>query len=114
MHADKLINHVRDRDGRVELLTIPAPKTDFDSPLQAAEYVRDLERATTETIHRLFELARKEADYPLEVLLHWYINEQVEEEQWSGELAGLVHQFHEHQDQLIMLDQQWGKRAEQM
>jgi ferritin len=68
MHADKLIAHVSDRGGAVELLTLPAPRTDFASPLDAAGFVRDLERTTTEAIHRLFALARNDADYPLEVL----------------------------------------------
>ena len=101
-HADKLIQHVRDRGGEVELRTVPAPKADFTSPLDAANAVRDQERATTEMIHRLYELARKESDYALEVLLHWYITEQVEEEKWSGELASLMEQFQERPGEVFM------------
>ncbi len=56
MHAVRLIEHVRDRGAQVELLAIGAPKNEFASPLEAVNSVRDLERATTETIHRLFEL----------------------------------------------------------
>ena len=101
-HADKLIQHVRDRGGEVELRTVPAPKADFTSPLDAANAVRDLECTTTELIHRLYELARKESDYALEVLLHWYITEQVEEEKWSGELASLMEQFQERPGEVFM------------
>jgi len=72
--------------------------------------VRDWERTTTDKIHQLFDLARRENDYALEVLLHWYIAEQVEEEQWSGELAALTGQFHKRPEQLFMLDHQWAKR----
>jgi ferritin len=81
---------------------VPAPKGDFTSPLDAANAVRDQERATTEMIHRLYELARKEGDYALEVLLHWYITEQVEEEKWSGELAALMEQFQERPGEVFM------------
>ena len=108
MHAERLIEHVKDRGGQVELLAIPAPRTEFASPLEAVNSVRDLERATTETIHRLFELARKESDHALEVRLHWFITEQVEEEKWSSELAALMQQFHEHLEQVFMLDHQCG------
>ena len=101
-HADKFIQHVRDRGGDVELRTVPAPKADFTSPLDAANAVRDQERSTTEMIHRLSELARKEGDYALEVLLHWYITEQVEEEKWSSELAALMLQFQEHPGEVFM------------
>ena len=75
--------------------------------------MRDLERATTETIHRLYELARTENDYALEVRLHWFITEQIEEEKWSSELASLMQQFHEHPGQVFMLDHQWGKRLKE-
>lgn len=112
-HARRLIEHVKDRGGQVELLAIPAPRTEFDSPLEAVNAVRDLERATTETIHRLYELARTENDYALEVRLHWFITEQIEEEKWSSELASLMQQFHEHAGQVFMLDHQWGKRLKE-
>jgi ferritin len=60
MHASKLIQHVNDRGGRVELGAIPAPKADFVSPLEAAESVQALERTTTETINQLYEMACNE------------------------------------------------------
>lgn len=112
MHARKLIQHVADRAGKVELLSIPAPAANFESPFEAVKFVRDLERATTEMIHRLYELACKESDHALAMLLHWYITEQVEEEQWSTELAEVVEQVKDRPGQLFMLDHQWGKRAE--
>jgi ferritin len=113
MHAEKFIQHLVDRGGQVEVMTIPAPKAKIETPLAAAKLVRDLEVVTTETIHHLYELARKESDYALEVLLHWYITEQVEEEQWSSELFALMEQFDGHPGQLFMLDHQWGKRVKE-
>jgi ferritin len=112
MHADKLIQHVADRGGKVELLNIPAPAANFESPFEAVKFVRDLERTTTEMIHHLYELACKEADHALAMLLHWYITEQVEEEQWSNELMELTEQCKDRQGQLFMVDHQWGKRGE--
>jgi ferritin len=112
-HAGKFIEHLVDRSGKVELGAIAAPKNTFGSPLEAIKFVRDLERHTTETIHRLCELARKEGDWALEVLLQWFVNEQVEEEQWADELFALMEQFHGNPGQLFMLDHQWGKRVKE-
>lgn len=111
MHAEKFIRHAADRSGQVKLADIPAPKVDFASPLEAVECVRDLEQTTTAMIYHLFELARNEGDHALETLLHWFIDEQVEEEKWSSELVVLMQQFHEHPGQVFMLDHQWGKRV---
>lgn len=113
-HAARFLRHLAARGGQADLGVIPAPKAHFASALEALTAVHDWERATTQKIHQLFDLARGERDYALEVLLHWYIAEQVEEEQWSGELAALAGQFHDRPGQLFMLDHQWGKRAEKI
>lgn len=110
-HADKFIKHLMDRGAKVELAALPAPKNAFGSPLEAAQYVLDLERQTTGFIHKLYEQAGKEGDYALQTLLHWYIDEQVEEEQWAEELTALLTEFNGHPGQVFMLDHQWGKRV---
>jgi ferritin len=113
MHAEKFIRHLAARGGQTDLGSMPATKADFASVLDAVHAVRDLERATTDKIYRLFDLARRESDFALEVLLHWFIAEQVEEEQWSGELAALAGQLYERPGELFLLDHQWGKRVEE-
>jgi ferritin len=110
-HADKLIAHLNDRGGKVELAQLPAPRNEFANPLEAVKHTLELERHTTQLIHQLYELANKEKDYGLKVLMHWYIEEQVEEEQWAEELTELTGQFHQSPGQLYMLDHHWGKRA---
>ncbi len=112
-HAEKFINHLAARGGQADLGALPESKAHFASAQEATGAVRDLERVTTGKIHRLLELARRENDYPLEFLLLWFIAEQVEEEQWSGELAMLTEQFNERPGQMFMLDHQWGKRLEE-
>ena len=110
MHAMKFIQHIADRGGQVEFMAITAPKSNLQSPLEAAKLIRDMERMTTSLINQLFELSRKEKDYPLEILLHWFITEQVEEEKWSSELLIELEQFTGDHGQLLTLDQRWGKR----
>ena len=76
MHAEKFICHLAARGGQADLGALPAPQAAFTSALEATRAIRDWERATTDKIHRLFDLARREGDYALEVLLHWFIAEQ--------------------------------------
>jgi ferritin len=75
-HAGKILKHLADRE------EVPAigPLTDV------AKAVYDLERAKTSGIHAAYETALAEQDYPAQVLLHWFISEQVEEEAWSDKL----------------------------
>jgi ferritin len=51
-----------------------------------AQAAYDFERANTAGIHAAYETALAEKDYPAQVLLHWFIGEQVEEEAWSDKL----------------------------
>ena len=89
-HANKIIKHVQDRGGAPELAAIAAPKQDFKSLLQVVEQAQAMEQSNTKGINAVFETALADKDYPAQVLMHWFIKEQVEEEAWAAELADRV------------------------
>ncbi|MGH7731187.1 MAG: ferritin [Candidatus Eiseniibacteriota bacterium] len=86
-HAQKFMDHLLDRSVMPELAPLPAPKTRFKTLVEAARHARAMEQANTEGIHRAYEVAMKQKDYPVQVLLQWYVNEQVEEEAWGDEMV---------------------------
>ena len=45
-----------------------------------------LERANTAGINAAYQVALKANDYATQVMLHWFISEQVEEEAWSDKM----------------------------
>ena|ERR1051325_277212 len=89
-HANKIAAHLIDRRVLPETSAIPAPKNSFKSILEAAMHAQAMERANTKGINSVYEAALAEKDYPAQVLMHWFINEQVEEEQWSSEMVERV------------------------
>lgn len=89
-HAGKIIEHVLDRGAQPDLAAIPAPKQDFDSLLEVARQAEAMEQANTRGINAVYEAALSAKDYPAQVLMHWFINEQVEEEAWCAELIDRV------------------------
>jgi ferritin len=86
-HADKITDHVLDRGGRAEFGAIPAPKQDFRTLLEVAHHAQTMERANTGGVNAVYEAALATKDFPAQVLMHWFINEQVEEERWSTEMV---------------------------
>jgi len=66
--------------------SVAAPNVAYKSLLDVAQAAYDFERANTAGIHAAYEVALAEKDYPAQVLLHWFINEQVEEEAWADKL----------------------------
>lgn len=80
VHALKFYDFLVQRDAAVELKQLPTPEVNFKSALQAFEAVLEHEQYISGRIAGLYDLAVKEKDYPLQSLLKWYIDEQVEEE----------------------------------
>ncbi|MBL9134406.1 MAG: ferritin [Verrucomicrobiales bacterium] len=89
-HAERLLKHLTDRDVVPHLGAIAAPNIAFKGLMSVAQAAYDLERANTRGIHQAYEAALAEKDYPAQVLLHWFISEQVEEEAWSDKLIAKI------------------------
>ena len=89
-HAERLLKHLTDRGAAAELTAVPAPKQDFGTLLEVAQQARMQERANTTGINAVYEAALIAKDYPAQVLMHWFINEQLEEEDWAAEMVERV------------------------
>ena len=89
-HAERIIKHLTDRGLTAELAAVPQPKQAFQTLLEVAQQARAQEHANSEGINAAYEAAVAAKDYPAQVLLHWFINEQVEEEDWANEMVDRV------------------------
>ena len=109
-HAMKFYDFILERGGRVSLKAIDAPKTDWTSALEVAEEVAAHEAKVTASIYALYELALKEKDYPAQVMLHGFINEQVEEEKNATGIVDQLQMAEDHKGILLNIDHHVGKR----
>lgn len=89
-HAEKMTDHLLARGSQPKLDAITAPKQNFKSLLEVAQHAQAMEQANTQGIHTVYEAAVAAKDYPAQVLMHWFINEQVEEEAWCAEMVERV------------------------
>jgi ferritin len=110
-HAMKIYNFILDRGGKVKLEAIEAPGSEFGTPVQIAQKALEHERRVTGQIEKLYELAVKEGDYPAQVMLQWFISEQVEEEKNAGLLIDQLTMVGDDRSALLMLDMELGKRV---
>ncbi|MSQ12129.1 MAG: ferritin [Dehalococcoidia bacterium] len=109
-HALKLFDYVTERGGRVHLQAIKQPPVEFTSPVGVMEQTLAHERAVTGMIHAIYELAAKEQDYPTQVMLQWFIDEQVEEEKTAADILGHLKLIGNDGAGLLMLDARLGER----
>jgi ferritin len=89
-HAAKISGHLIDRGVLPELTAVPAPKGEFKSLLEVAQHAQSMERNNTQGINSVYEAALAVKDYPAQVLMQWFIYEQVEEEAWCLEMVERV------------------------
>jgi ferritin len=109
-HAMKLFGFIHERGGRVVLQTIDQPPAKFKSPLEVFQQALEHERKVTGMIHRLYAVAAKENDYATQVMLQWFIEEQVEEERSASDIVEQLKMIGDQSVGLFMLDQQVGAR----
>lgn len=89
-HAERILKHLTDRGETPKVIAVPAPQQDFKTLLEVAQQAQALERANTLGVHAVYEVALDTKDFPAQVLMHWFIAEQVEEEDWSTEMVERV------------------------
>jgi ferritin len=109
-HAMKFYDFILERGGEVTLKAIDQPPSSWQSNLEAFEQVLAHEQKVTKNIHDLYELALKEKDYPSQVMLQWFIEEQVEEEKNATEIIEKLKLIDAHGTAVLMLDHELSKR----
>jgi len=110
-HGMRFYNHLVERGGRVELDAIEKPQKEWKDPLDAFEAAYKHEQHITARINKLVELASAEKDHPGSTMLIWFVDEQVEEEQQTDEIAQKLKMIKEDAASLYMLDKELGARV---
>jgi ferritin len=112
VHALKFFDFLLDRGETVRLPAVEEPPHTFSSPLDTFERALEHEKRVTSHIHDLYDLAVSEHDYPAQVLLNWFVSEQVEEEKSATEIVERLRMAGEDTAALLMLDKELGERQQ--
>ena len=112
-HAMKFYDYIISRGGRVKLLQIDEPPSEWASPLDVFENVFAHEQKVTGLINALLDLAIEKKDYATQSMLQWFVNEQVEEEANAEEIVQKLRliQGERGVGLLYMLDKELGQRV---
>jgi len=87
IHAEKFMDYINGRGGRVTLQTIEKPPSEWKSVLDTFEAALKHEQKVSSMINSLVTLARDEKDHMTDNFLQWYVAEQVEEEASAAEVV---------------------------
>lgn len=85
-HGMKFYEFLNEVGAIVELSDIVLPPLKFGSPKEVFLQVLSHEQFVTASINAIYELALEEKDWKTEMMLQWFIKEQVEEEKNARDL----------------------------
>ena len=109
-HAFRLAKFMQERGVKPELLQIDAPPAEYGTPLEVFTKALEHEQYVTSRIHSMYEVAVKEKDYAAMIHLHWFIDEQVEEEDQTREIVDKSTMVGDNMNGLFVIDSQLGAR----
>ncbi len=110
-HALRFFQHIIDRGGQVELLAIEKPQKEWDAPLAAFQAALGHEEFITGKINELMKIARDENDNAAEIMLQWFVTEQVEEEDSVSKVVTMLEMIGSSGHGLLMADRELGQRV---
>ena len=109
-HAMKFFNHLVERGAKVTLYPISVLKAAWENPLQAWKEAYDHELFISSKICNLVKVAKEIEDFTSMPLLHWFLEEQIEEEKQTQEVVALLERAGSSGMSLIYADQGLGHR----
>jgi len=110
-HALRFFDHIHERGGEVELLAIEKPQKAWDAPLAAFHAAFAHEQFITGKIDELVKIAREENDNAAEIMLQWFVSEQVEEEDSVSKVVTMLEMIGGSGHGLLMADRELGQRV---
>ncbi len=111
IHADVFYNFITERQGHVKLQAIQAPPDTWASPLEVFKAAYDHEVHITGRINHMVKVARDLNDNASERMLHWFVDEQVEEEANTSEAVQQLEIAGDQAQAVLMLDREMGTRT---
>jgi ferritin len=110
-HGEKFFKFTCDAGGRTELRPIDGPQNAFKSPLDAFEFGLKHELFVTDRIGKLMDLSRKEGHHAAQIMLQWFVTEQVEEEANFSLIIRKLKRVEGDGRGLLLLDQELAARV---
>lgn len=110
-HAMKFFDFLVDRGIAPRMPGLPAPAHDFSGALEVFEAAFAHEKKVTAQITALYELALEQRDYTAQMLLQWFITEQLEEEKITGGMVDRLKMVEGSRSALLILDAELGSRS---
>lgn len=108
-HMLTLIDYVVDKDGTVEIHSIPAQPSDFGTPLETFQKVLAHEQFVTNSYRQAYNFV-SQVDPQAGVIIQDFLREQIDEEAQSQIIVSRLQLAENNPSALLLVDQELGQR----
>lgn len=105
-HAMKFWDYLLKCNERIKPMSIPAPKIDFSSPVDACRFFVEHEQDVTRLINAIADAAMAAKDFYTFEFIGWFLQEQLEEVRKAEDLAKKMALVADDRAGLLLLDEQ--------
>ncbi|WP_423410337.1 ferritin [Heyndrickxia sp. MSNUG] len=109
-HMLTLIDFVVDRDGTVQIGSLPAQPSDFGTPLETFQKVLAHEQFVTNSYRQAYNYALQ-ADPQAALIIQDFLREQIDEEAQAKKIVDRLKLAENNPSALLLLDQELGART---
>ncbi len=110
-HAMKIYDYVNSQGGKVKLMAIDEPLSDFKNPMDMFQKTLKHEQFITKCINELVDLSINEKDHATQIFLQWFVTEQIEEEGNDNDIISKLELAGSKGNGLFMIDKELSIRV---
>jgi len=110
-HAMRIYHYVQEQGAQVKLAAVEQPPTDFGTSMDMFEATLKHEQFITKSINELVDMAVAEKDHATQIMLQWFVTEQIEEESNDHEIIDKLKLIGKEGNDLFMIDKELAARV---
>ena len=110
-HAMKIYDYVNSQGGKVKLMAIDEPLSDFKNPMDMFQKTLKHEQFITKCINELVDLSINEKDHATQIFLQWFVTEQIEEEGNDNDIISKLELAGSKGNGLFLIDKELSTRV---
>lgn len=111
-HAEKIRNFLFDRGYETSFTGLDPVEKDYTSLLDVFQKALEHEKLISASIRKLYKEAVEKDEFEAQVMLNWFIQEQVEEEATFGEIVEILEQVCDSSAATFMYDSKLMQRPQ--
>ena len=110
-HVEQFFQYLNRVGARVSLNAVAEPPSEFSSLQHIFEEVLKHEQSVTKMVNDLMTMARAEGDHATEIMLQWFVSEQIEEEENVNDILARLRLAGSTGGGLFMVDRELATRS---